>query len=353
MSAVARQLRALIPQAEGNPLAMVGIARQLSGQDLEEEALALAERALALSEPGSEPYILARELLSCGVPRWHFIIVRDRARNQAYEAALRRAIRPGCKVLEIGTGTGLLAMMAARAGAASVVTCEMKPAVARAAREVIAANGLADRITVVTGHSSSLTAADIGGRADILVSEIVSNDLLGEGALPAHAHALAELLKPDAIVIPPRGRVRIALAEVVGANAGLMSEAEGFDLSPFNRLAPTFRELHVESEAIRLRSAPADAFAFDFSRPSLQHGRNRVSLQSTGGTVSGVIQWISLDFNEAESYENQPGPGARSCWSSMFWPFERSVETAPGDLIEVAGSHTADRIRFWLGRYTT
>ena len=42
----------------------------------------------------------------------------------AYDAALRRAIRPGCRVLEIGTGSGLLAMMAARAGAAQVVTCE-------------------------------------------------------------------------------------------------------------------------------------------------------------------------------------------------------------------------------------
>jgi len=350
MSVVAKQLQALMPQAEGNPLSMVGIARQLFGQNLEDEALALAERALALSQPGSEAYILARELLSSGVAPWHFIIVRDRARNQAYEAALRRAIFPGCKVLEIGTGTGLLAMMAARAGAASVVTCEMKPAVARTASEIIGANGLADRIKVITGHSSSLTAADLGGKADILVSEIVSNDLLGEGALPAHAHALAELLKPDAAVIPPRGCVRIALAELDGATANLMDEAEGFDLSRFNRLAPTFREVRVGSDTLRLRSAPADAFAFDFSRPSLQHGRNSIALQATGGVVSGVIQWIRLDFEGAASYENQPGPEARSCWSSMFWPFERTVVTAPGEVLKVSGSHTVDRVRFWLDR---
>src|SRR5262249_41477952 len=102
-----------------------------------------------------------------------------------YEAALRRAITPNSKVLEIGCGSGLLAMMAARAGAAAGVSCEMGTAIAGKAAEIGARNGDSDRVRVIAKHSSMLDAeTDLGGRADVLVSEIVDSALLGELVLP-------------------------------------------------------------------------------------------------------------------------------------------------------------------------
>jgi type II protein arginine methyltransferase len=99
------------------------------------------------------------------VPKWHFNIVRDDARNAAYEAAIVRAVRPDARILDIGAGTGLLAMMAARAGAKDVITCEMNPAVADAAADIVARNGHADRVRVVPKRSTELdVAADMGER---------------------------------------------------------------------------------------------------------------------------------------------------------------------------------------------
>jgi protein arginine N-methyltransferase 7 len=43
-------------------------------------------------------------------------MINDLPRNAFYKTALDLAVRPGCTVLEIGTGSGLLSMLAARAG---------------------------------------------------------------------------------------------------------------------------------------------------------------------------------------------------------------------------------------------
>ena len=87
------------------------------------------------------------------VPGWHFAMMDDRKRNDAYEAAIRRAV-PGKRVLDIGTGAGLLALMAARAGATKVTTCEAVSVIAERAKQIVVANGLTDRITVVPMKST-------------------------------------------------------------------------------------------------------------------------------------------------------------------------------------------------------
>jgi SAM-dependent methyltransferase len=330
-------------------MAMLALARQLPAVGQRGRALDLITRALALEPDDGEVRALATELLSDGVHSWHFSIVHDQARNKAYDAALRNAIFPGCTVLEIGTGTGLLAMMAARAGAARVITCEADPAIAAAARENVAVNGFADRVTVVNKHSSALDLADVGGLADILVSEIVSNDMVSEGALPAHADAVPRLLKPGGAVIPARGQIRIALMDDGGAMQPDLGLIESFDLSAFNRLRRPYRDIPVGSASITLRSAATDLFAFDFAGGPWRSERCETMVESQGGRVSGVLQWIALDLDDRERYENHPGPGATSCWGAIFWPFAEPVMSRPGELFTIGAFHEGNRVRIWRG----
>ena len=58
------------------------------------------------------------------LPQWHTMTLNDEYRNSTIELAIKEAIFPGCNVLDIGTGTGLLAMMAVRAGARKMTACE-------------------------------------------------------------------------------------------------------------------------------------------------------------------------------------------------------------------------------------
>lgn len=341
-------IAAMLPKVEGKPRAMVALAQQMLTAGDRAGAARLCLRAI--DDPSCPPAarVLATGLLSEEIPRWHFLIVRDQARNSAYEAALRRAIVPGCKVLEIGAGTGLLAMMAARAGA-DVVTCEADPVVALAAERVIARNGLADRVRVVAKHSTDLDAvADLGGRADILVSEIVSNDLLGEAALPAIEHAVRHLLKPEAAVIPARGVVRVALAEYLGPSALLESAVAGFELADFNWLAKPFREFGIGDPNIALHSEPYDLFSFDFGAGVYSPAQEtRVLIESGGGTIKGTIQWIALEMDGETRYENRPAPGARSCWGAVFRPFDRAIETIAGEAVALGARHDRLGLSVW------
>lgn len=347
MRTTANDLMRLLPLVEGRPDVMIALARQLCGAGEQERAFDLAARAMIAAPNDGDIRTRAAELLSESVPKWHFLIVRDKLRNEAYDRALQRAVTPGCKVLEIGTGSGLLAMMAARHGA-NVVTCEANPAIAAAARDVIAANGLSDRIRVITKHSSEVTLPDMGGAAGILVSEIVSNDLLSEGALPAHHDAMKRLLKPGAAVIPARGQIRVALAYDAEWQRHYAGEVSGFDLSAFNRLARPNWEIPVQNDLLSLRSHAADLFDFDFgAHEPYPHQRRTMPLLSTGGEVNGIIQWIALEMDDADRYENQPGDGAPSCWGALFWPMRQAIRTEAGQSIAIVGSHEVDRVRIW------
>src|SRR5215203_5558533 len=114
------------------------------------------------------------------VPRWHFEMLNDEKRNEAFERALTNAITPETVVLDIGSGTGLLAMMAARAGAKETITCEMVPQLAKLARDTVERNGLADRIVTLDKKSTCLAiGSQMTQRANLLVTETVDCGLLG------------------------------------------------------------------------------------------------------------------------------------------------------------------------------
>ena len=343
-----RGLEGLIARAQGNARALAELSRLLRSDGLKERAADLAARALALAPDDRQVRAIAGETMSADVPSWHFLIVRDERRNLAYEEALRRAVTPGTRVLEIGTGTGLLAMMAARAGAAHVFSCEMEPVVALAARDVIARNGLSERITVLSKRSTDVQPAELGGPADILVSEIVSNNLLAEGVLPTIADAMARLVKPGGRVIPARGRVRVALAHEARMESRRIGVVSSFDLSPFNRLASPSYKVVVGSPHLQLRSDAADLFDFDFqSGGPWSNRRRQIEVRAHDGPINGIVQWIALDMDEIGRYENRPGPETTSAWAALFHPFPAPIDHRPDQTCAIFAHQDGTSLRVW------
>ena len=131
-------------------------------------------------------------------PVEHARMLHDDRRTGDYLKALAQAVRPGDVVLDIGTGSGVLAVAAARAGARRVYAVEGSD-IAELAERVFAANGVEDVVTLVPGWSRHV---ELPESADLLVAEVIGNEPLEEEILETTLDARRRLLKPDARLIP-------------------------------------------------------------------------------------------------------------------------------------------------------
>ena len=325
------------PQVAGNPLAMAALCQELRTRGMASDAFAIGSAAMTAAPENMEVRDLVRGLLAKGVPSWHLPMLRDAPRNQCYRTAIERAVRPGMRVLEIGTGAGLLALLAARAGA-EVVTCEADPIVAAAARENIRRNGMADRIRVISKFSNDLLIGeDLDEPADLLMSELFDDILFGDNIVEVIADARERLLKPGAQVIPPRSALRCALVSLPRPAERPIGDVEGFDLSAFNFLSPAGSVLlRAKSADAEIRSEVTSALAMDFER-ELPFGpiRERHRLISHGGRIDGVAQWLRIDFGDGVFYENDPFASGSSHWGAPVFPLVTPIETQKGDAIDV------------------
>lgn len=156
-------------------------------------------------EPQCEDYDYHQEIARAAFAD----MLHDSERNQKYlrglQIAIDRVHRQGRKanVLDIGTGTGILSMMAVQCGADTVTACEAFRPMADCAEKIIDQNGLRHAISIVKKRSTDLViGTDMAKRANILVTEVFDTELIGEGAIGIFTHAHEHLLEADCIVVP-------------------------------------------------------------------------------------------------------------------------------------------------------
>ena len=131
-------------------------------------------------------------------PGVHTRMLNDRVRTEAFLRAIRETVKPDDVVLDIGTGTGVLATAAAQAGARRVYAVEAS-GILGAARELFEANGFGNIIQAIEGWSTQISLPE---PADVLVSETIGSDPLEERILEIALDARRRLLKPGARLCP-------------------------------------------------------------------------------------------------------------------------------------------------------
>lgn len=264
----------------------------------------------------------------------HGLMIADAVRMDAYQAALERTVRPGCVVLDIGTGTGLMAMLAARLGARRVYAVEPGDSI-HLARAAARDSGFGDRIEFIQDLS---TRVELPERADVIVSDL-------RGVLPIfqqHVHSLADardrLLAPGGTLIPRADTLRAAPVEAADDwrlfTAPWTEHARGFDLS-----APRTAMLNSWSKA---RIRPEQLVAEPRTWAVLEYGTRREpdvrgTLEWTverDATAHGFAVWFHAELADGASFTTGP-EGPDIIYGSGFFPWLEPVPLRQGDAVSV------------------
>lgn len=337
--------RSLAPE---NEMVRTNLAVALADAGRRHEALTEFRQLLASQPENVYVRHQMRRLISLMVPFWHIPMLNDVRRNRAFELAIRKAVEkegPNARILDIGTGSGLLSMMAARAGARNIATCEKVPVIAETAERIIASNGYERQIRVINkGSGQIVIGKDMDARADILISEILSSDLLAEDVLNTFEDAQARLLRPGATIIPRAATAVGCLVESdVLCKYASVGEVAGFDLSLFGSLAAQRLPVHGRMTSWRRLSEDIDLLRIDLvAREHPAEIRRCAIAVEQDGIAVGIVQWMNVDLADGVAFSNQPDDDSDNSdggWLQVLHTFAHPIPVAAGEHLEVLVGH--------------
>ncbi|MCU0947511.1 MAG: class I SAM-dependent methyltransferase [Porphyrobacter sp.] len=253
-------------------------------------------------------------------------------RMSVYAEALRRAVTPGCTVIEIGSGFGVFAILACRYGAGRVIAIEPDPSV-ELIMPMARDNGCADRITVVRGLSTAYVPEE---KADVLISDLRGGIPLFQDHVATIVDARARLLKPGGHQLPQADTIRVALARAPKAYARAqqpwLSNRFDLDLSrgrPFVVNEPMRSALGPRA----MLSEPQTLAVLDYrtiTEPDLDSTVELVA--DRPATAHGLQMWFDAQIADGLTFSNAPGESPL-VYGRTFLPFEQPVRLRPGDRV--------------------
>jgi Ribosomal protein L11 methyltransferase (PrmA)/Arginine methyltransferase oligomerization subdomain len=262
----------------------------------------------------------------------HGAMISDRIRQNAYAQALRQAIRPGSVVVDLGTGTGIFAVLACQLGASRVFAIE-SDAVIQVAREIAAANGCADKIEFFEDLSTRVT---LPAHANVIVSDLHDVLPLFLRNILSIADARRRFLAPGGVLIPRKDTVWAAVVEAKQAYAGIVGPWEhnvlGQDAGAGRRLVVN-GNYKVYLAAEQLLSRPQLWATLDYATVENPDFRGRLQWSiERAGTGHGIAAWFDAELGEGVSFSNAPG-APRTIYGSLFFPWLRPVLLTPGQTV--------------------
>ena len=144
--------------------------------------------------------------------------------------ALEERVAPGMRALDVGTGSGVLAIAAARHGAASVDALDVEPAAVATARENVARNELLDRVRVAVGTVERTD--EFAGRYDLVVANILAPVIIRlapalVAALAPGGRLLASGITADGAATVHESLAAAGLESITHRRSGAWSMIEG------------------------------------------------------------------------------------------------------------------------------
>jgi Ribosomal protein L11 methyltransferase (PrmA) len=280
--------------------------------------------------------------------RLHLAMLNDHTRTLGYIDAIRRTVREGDVVVDIGTGTGVLATAAAQAGARRVYALEVGP-IHDVAQRVFEVNGVAERIFVIPRLSFR---AQLPERADVIVSELIGDEPLSEGVVGITWDAARRFLKFGGRLIPDVVSLYALVLEMPerdlaqhcfrpGTLEG-WKDAYGIDFSPLGSAyePPLFRHYARPHEIRSWRPLSSPIWLADvrlgIARQAPICTSHTVTAERSG-SLNAIAVYFELGARSALFLSTHPDrAGDDGHWASPVQLLNRPLAVRAGDQIELS-----------------
>ena len=277
---------------------------------------------------------------------YHTRMLADRSRGEAYRRAIQATVQPGQHVVEVGTGTGILAVWAAQAGA-RVTAIERYPVI-QIARQLARDNGVDHRITLIRGRSDLVQLDEPG---DVLITELVGNRVLNEGILETTLDCRQRLLRPDARLLPAALEIMVRMVRVdrfgpVRRELSSLGKEYGVKLGALERWLDArmasgrlIWEQAPGDDAFTSLSGDASVIRIDLATMKRAGFRRTVTLSPTApGRGDAILFSFRLELAPGVSLSSQPDD------HGLHW--SRPIHMLPAPITCQAGRHVRLEVRY-------
>ncbi len=246
-------------------------------------------------------------------------LLSHKERISKFRDAINQIVNHDSVVVDLGTGSGVLAILAAKAGAKHVYAVDINADSLGYARIASRLNGVEDRIDFVKSHFMNYVPDE---RVDVVICEMLSSMMLVEQQIPASIHAKKMLLKKKGTLLPRQITIFLVPVEC----EAMRTRYEFLDLR-----FPPFPQTLANNEVRELANHhPIASFDFDSDRYS-----ETISIEfqfdiQQDGVLSGFAGMFEAYLSQKIRLDMMDG------WRDLFLPVDRSFNVKNGDILNMA-----------------
>ena len=222
---------------------------------------------------------------------YHYEMLSDQRRLAPFARAIEQ-LCPGKIVFESGTGSGILSILAAKAGATHVYCSEIDPKMAAIAQANFEATGCADRITLLHKSTLEVSLADTNGaRPDVMMAENLSTWQVTEPENQVLNHLITNLSHSATVTIPAKATNYLELCQ---------SSYRFMDLVELRAHYFEFSGIPTPTK----RSVPVIFSSFDYAMRTATRIENELIIPVTStGVVNSLRLTSPLAVSDEQSFD--------------------------------------------------
>jgi protein arginine N-methyltransferase 1 len=252
----------------------------------------------------------------------HEEMLADAVRMDAYHAAIERYVTAQDHVVDIGTGTGVLAFFAAAENPRKVYALDRSREMLDYARTTAEANGI-DNVTFVAATSRNFHPPE---RLDVIVQEQMGIMLFEEGMVETILEVRDRCLRPGGRILPGKFEFYLEPVELLKQERVPFIQEERVQGLKFPRPESEqgksyyFREIRP-GDVKSLLCEPAPVFAFDLATLTLDELPQRFSVSKPimrKGQLDGICMYFRAIFDDDISFSTGPG-AVKTHWRMLLY----------------------------------